>query len=175
MGPGNGLPEHLIELAERSTEGMSEDNCKQVFILLKKHSKVFSKSEEDLGRTGIVRHKISTENTSPIKQRLRRVPTHLSKEVDDQIHKMLEKDVIEPLSSPWASEIVLVQKKDDSRRFCVDYRKLNDVTVKDAYLYQGSMIAWINGWIQMVFYFRPKFGILASRRSILLIAIKQHL
>ena len=46
---------------------------------------------------------------------------------------MLEKDVIQPSSSPWASPIVLVQKKDGSTRFCIDYRKVNTVTRKDAY------------------------------------------
>ena len=46
---------------------------------------------------------------------------------------MLEKDIIQPSSNPWASPIVLVQKKDGSQQFCVDYRKLNSVTKKDAY------------------------------------------
>ena len=46
---------------------------------------------------------------------------------------MQEKDVIQRSSSPWASPIVLVTKKDGSTRFCVDYRRLNEVTRKDAY------------------------------------------
>ena len=45
---------------------------------------------------------------------------------------MLEKGIVEPSNSPWASPIVLVSKKDGTTRFCVDY-KLNDVTVKDGY------------------------------------------
>ena len=80
-----------------------------------------------------MKHAINTGSKAPIKQHLRRTPIHLQDTLNQHIDDMLERDVIEPSSSPWASGIVLVRKKDGTTRFCVDYRKLNDATIKDAY------------------------------------------
>src|SRR6218665_3719848 len=46
---------------------------------------------------------------------------------------MLKSGVIEPAASEWAANVVLAKKKDGTLRFCIDYRKLNDVTRKDVY------------------------------------------
>lgn len=126
------LPEHLIDLYNETEKGLTQNQCREVASLLIKHAGVFSKSDADLGRTGIIKHKIPTGNNRPIKQPLRRMPFHMRKEADEQIDEMLKRDVIQPSVSPWASGIVLVQKKDGSRRFCVDYRRLNEVSEKDA-------------------------------------------
>ena len=127
------VPKHLQDLYERSTDGMSSTQKKQVAKLLSKYGETFSKTDTDLGRTGIIERKIPTGNASAIKQPVRRVPLHLQGEVDKQIVDMLENGIIQPPTSPWSSGIVLVKKKDGTRRSCVDYRRLNDATIKDAY------------------------------------------
>lgn len=51
----------------------------------------------------------------------------------DNLKQMLAGGIVRPSCSPWAAPVVLVKKKQGGLRFCVDYRKLNDVTRKDAY------------------------------------------
>ena len=58
---------------------------------------------------------------------------HQQGTVRQRVDDMLQHGVIQPSTSPWAAPIVLVKKKDGTTRFCVDYRKLKDVTRKDAY------------------------------------------
>ena len=80
-----------------------------------------------------MQHHIDTNGAPPIRQQARRVPLPRQETVQTLLQEMLDKGIISPLKSPWASPIVLVAKKDGSTRFCVDYRKVNGVTRKDAY------------------------------------------
>ncbi|GFT80532.1 retrovirus-related Pol polyprotein from transposon 412 [Trichonephila clavipes] len=96
-------------------------------------SSLFSRTSEDFGRTRLTKHRIDTGEHPPIKQHPRRLPFVKQEEVQKLIKDMKENDVIEPSSSLWASAIVLVRKKDGSTRFCVDYRRLDDVNKKDSY------------------------------------------
>ena len=73
-----------------------------------------------------------THSIVPLSNLLRRTPFALRDKVN-LVHEMLEQGVIEPSASPWASPIVLVQKKDGNVHFCVDYRKLNQVTKLDEF------------------------------------------
>ncbi|KRZ05965.1 Transposon Ty3-I Gag-Pol polyprotein [Trichinella zimbabwensis] len=101
--------------------------------ILKEFMDVLSTSDEDLRRTSVVRHAIHTGHAKPVRCSPRRIPYHQRAQVEALLDEMLRGDVIEPSSSPWASPIVLVKKKDGSCQFCVDYRQLNNLTRKDAH------------------------------------------
>ena len=101
--------------------------------MINEYKDLFATTDQDLGRINIVRHKINTGSNIPVKQPPRRTPIAMRAEVDKHSDEMLQRKVIEPADGPWSSGIVLVKKKDGSTRFCVDYRRLNDLTTKDAY------------------------------------------
>ncbi|GBN22874.1 Transposon Ty3-I Gag-Pol polyprotein [Araneus ventricosus] len=81
----------------------------------------------------MTQHRINTGNHPPIKQYSRRLPLAKKEEAERLVKEMVDNGIIEESSGPWASPIVLVKKKDGSTRFCVDYRKLNEITIKDSY------------------------------------------
>uniref|UniRef100_A0A3B1KBC2 Gypsy retrotransposon integrase-like protein 1 n=1 Tax=Astyanax mexicanus TaxID=7994 RepID=A0A3B1KBC2_ASTMX len=101
--------------------------------LLHKWSSVFSQSEEDFGCTDAIQHCIPTGDALPSRERFRPLPPNMYQEMRVLLADMLDKGVISESSSPWAAPVVMVRKKDGSWRFCVDYRKLNAVTHKDAF------------------------------------------
>ena len=86
-----------------------------------------------LGQTSIAEHEINTAYQAPIKIPPRRIPMFKRELVDQELDKMFEQEIIEPSDSPWSAPICLVTKKDGTCRFCIDFRKLNAVTIKDAY------------------------------------------
>ena len=127
------LPEQLQILLDRSSKHLDKTQKNKLEDTLKNYQDVFAIDEENMGFTDTVKHQIDTNGAKPIKQRMRRLPHHMAEEADRQVDDMLKRGVIEESNSPWAAGVVLVKKKDGSYRFCVDYRALNNVTVKDAY------------------------------------------
>jgi hypothetical protein len=71
--------------------------------------------------------------TAPISKRPYRMDVKDLGELQKQIEELLEKGFIHPSSSPWRAPVLFVDKKDGSRRMCVDYRRLNEVTIKNKY------------------------------------------
>jgi hypothetical protein len=128
------LPEHLHDLLDRSSEFLDKRQTKILKSLLCEFQHVFSKSPEDIGFTDKVKHVINTQDAKPFKFAPRRQPLALAEAEKQEIESMLKRNIIEPSNSPWASPVTLVRKRDSNEiRFCVDYRQLNNVTVKDAY------------------------------------------
>nr|XP_054757353.1 uncharacterized protein LOC129263467 [Lytechinus pictus] len=112
------VPEHLKDLFERSKEGTDKVYHGKIAKLLCENQDIFAKSDADIGKTCLVKHQINTGNSPPIRERPRRFPPKEQEEIDRQIKDMLANGRIEPSSSPWASNVVLVKKKDGSKRFC---------------------------------------------------------
>lgn len=101
--------------------------------LLRKYTTIFAASDHDLGCTTRITHDIPLLNDTPVRQRHRRIPPSEYENVKEHINKLLATQIIRESSSPFASPIVLVRKKDGSIRLCVDYRQLNIRTRKDAF------------------------------------------
>lgn len=112
---------------------LSDSQSSELNSLLLSYSDIFSKTPTDFGRTNLVQHRINTNAASPIRKRAYRTSPHMQSVIQAQVEDMLAKDIIEVSHSPWAAPVVMVRKKDGSWRFCVDYRGLNSVTVKDAH------------------------------------------
>ncbi|XP_072765799.1 uncharacterized protein [Anoplolepis gracilipes] len=85
------------------------------------------------GSCGLLEHKINLSDFKPIKQFSRRIPIYLRKEITEIIQDMKRQGIIEESNSPWVSPVVLVKKKDGSKSFCIDYRKLKAVMIKVSY------------------------------------------
>jgi hypothetical protein len=69
--------------------------------------------------------------TAPISNRAYRVSRPELVELKKQIDELLEKGYIRPSTSPWAALVLFVEKKDETKRMCIDYRSLNEVTIKN--------------------------------------------
>ncbi|UYV70775.1 K02A2.6-like, partial [Cordylochernes scorpioides] len=115
-----------IQISEDLT--LSQKN--ELRQVLSKYSDLFSSK---LGKTNLAKHRIDTENAKPIKHKPYRVSPKERDIIKEQIQDMLQEGVIRASSSPWAFPVILVRNRDGNWRFCVDYRKLNSITVKDVY------------------------------------------
>lgn len=109
----------------------------QLKQLITKYSSIFGKirekSNKEMEINKTVQHNIDTSGYQPLNHPPYRAGPKEREVIEKQINDMLDNEVIQPSTSPWSSPVVLVNKKDGSIRFCVDYRKLNNITKKDVY------------------------------------------
>ena len=127
------LPPHLIDVLDAATELTANQRARAAHLLTK-HIKTFPASGTPItGRTEAVMHDIDTGSTRPIRCNPRKLSPKKIKIQQELVDKMLEEGQIEHSVSAWSAPTVLVTKKDGTTRFCVDYRRLNDNTKKDAF------------------------------------------
>lgn len=101
--------------------------------IIKRYKSISFEEKGELGRTNLICHKIDTGDNLPIKQRSYRLSPIKQQALINEVDKMLEWKVIEKCESPWLSPVLITPKKNGEWRFCVDSRKLNSITRKDAY------------------------------------------
>ena len=111
----------------------TQDQRDMMNATIERYHHIFAVEDLELGRTILVKHEIKLTNYVPFKERYKRIPPHQYEEVRKHLDEMLRMGAIRKSNSPWASAVVLVRKKDGALRFCIDLRKLNERTVKDAY------------------------------------------
>ncbi|KAK3096184.1 hypothetical protein FSP39_024155 [Pinctada imbricata] len=127
------LPTHLLKLYDDAGPTSTDHEKREIAQLLLRNQDVFSEHEFDLGLTPLGEHAIDTGVHKPVKQPPRRVPHAMANEDKETIEKLEKQGIIKKSTSPWVSPVVLVRKKSGGLRVCIDYRKLNALTLKDAF------------------------------------------
>ena len=125
----------LEKLDLTGLEAWPKDQVEKAHSLLKEYHDIFSLEKHDMGHTKAAKHKniLKDSDTPPFKERFHQIPPPQLDEVHVHLKMMLDAGAIWPSKSPWCNAVVLVRKKDGSLRFCIDFRKLNSLTVKDSY------------------------------------------
>ena len=119
-----------IDLSDSS---LDESEKSALLKTLFEYRDVFSRTDDDIGTCMAVHHSIQTGHNGPTHAHPYRVPYSQRDLIRNEVERMVNMDVAEPSGSSWASPVVLVQKKDKTWRFCVDYRALNAITERDRY------------------------------------------
>ena len=134
--PTDPVREKVFQRFEIEKTNLSSDQVEQLIDLLLDFKDLW----DDEIRGGKIKHTPHTQcdinlepGVKPRRGKVRQTSPQEDELVKDHINKMYQRDVIRPSNSSWASPILLVQKKNGKTRFCVDYRKLNEVSIKDAY------------------------------------------
>ena len=80
------------------------------------------------GETDVIQHRVKLTDDTPVRCKLYPLPYAMREELRNEVDSMLEMEVVRPSASTYALPIVMVKKKDDSNRVCVEFRKLKNIT-----------------------------------------------
>ena len=125
----------LNKLDLSGLEAWPTEQAEKAHGLLWEYHDIFSLEKHDMGHTKATKHKIVLKDpdTPPFKEHFRRIPPPQVDEVREHLKLMLDAGVVQPSNSPCCNAVVLVRKKDGSLCFCIDFRRLNALTVKGSH------------------------------------------
>ena len=110
------VPKKIVIIPHRNPDGDAIGSTLGLMHYLKQH-----------------KHEVTVVADKPIRSCPYRVNPNKLQVIRNEVEGMLKSGIIEPSMSNWSSPVVLVPKPDGSQRFCIDYRKLNAVTVADSF------------------------------------------
>ena len=126
--------EDVNEIVELAASDLQDSQIKEkLSSLIGIYRDVFALAKNPLGTAIGTEHFIDTNDNQPFKIAPYKVAPYKLPAVQEEIKEMLDKGIIVPSKSPYSSPIVMVPKKDGTNRMCIDYRKVNEITTKDAY------------------------------------------
>ena len=108
----------IMSLIEVTKSDLNDQEFEQGLQLIKSYIDIFSRSDDDVGHTDIVQDRIDLIDEKPFKQRYRHIPQAAYDDVRAHLRQLLNAGIIQPSHSPWASNVVLVRKKDKTLTLC---------------------------------------------------------
>ena len=112
---------------------LSREQQSHFIDLIYDHKEVFSLYDGDLGFCDALKHSIPTTTDKPVYLPHRQIPVQLQQEVRKCLEYWLKQGIICPSKSPYASQVVIVRKKSGKIRLCVDFWKLNAISIRDSF------------------------------------------
>ncbi|GET67156.1 hypothetical protein PTSG_12973 [Rhizophagus irregularis DAOM 181602=DAOM 197198] len=127
--------DELYNIYEDDHEGdITNEQKGKLKVLVEKYKDIFEYDGEKYNRSNLVKHEIRLKRgTEPIAQKRYKENDEKGKFIRKEVEEMLKMGKIRESRSPWSSPVTLAGKKSGNYRFCIDYRKLNKVTITDAY------------------------------------------
>lgn len=123
----------LAIIPRESLTGLTEEEKDKFLKLVEEFCTVFAKNADDFGCTIGVKHTVDTGDHAPISQRSYRQLPRDNAVIGEKVQKLLDAGLLKPSSSPWASPLLLVKKKDGINRVVIDSCRPNSITKKDKY------------------------------------------
>jgi len=114
-------------------DDVAESVKNETMHIIKKNIDIFSKYSLDVGLTNVIEHTIDTGEAKPIAFKPRRIPIGLEEVVNSKVKELEQAGIIRQSNSPWNFPLVIVKKKNEDIRLCVDYRGLNAKTDRPIY------------------------------------------